>query len=167
MQVTDQLLFDTGWGELDYLVLDLPPGTGDVQLTLAQKAPLTGAIIVSTPQDIALADAERGLRMFNRVEVPVLGIVENMSTFVCPHCQKETEIFSHGGAKLKAKELGVDFLGEIPIDLDTRAGGDLGKPVVVGKPDSAVAREFLKLAEAVIARTEKKKGLLERLKILN
>ena len=155
MQVTDQLFYDTAWGEIDYLVLDLPPGTGDVQLTLAQKVPLTGAVIVSTPQDISLADAERGLRMFNRVDVPVLGIVENMSYFVCTKCSERHAIFSHGGAKEKAKELGVDFLAEIPIDLDTRAGGDLGKPVVVSHPDSAVAKEFFSLANAVAERCEK------------
>jgi len=169
MQVTDQLMFDTSWGELDYLILDLPPGTGDVQLTLAQKAPLTGAVIVSTPQDIALADAERGLRMFNRVEVPVLGIVENMSQFVCPHCGKASDIFSHGGARLKAKELGVDFLGEFPLDPDTRAAGDIGKPVVVAQPDSPMAKEFMKLAQAVIERSERLRGtdLGSRIKILN
>lgn len=166
MQVTDQLFYDTDWGDLDYLVLDLPPGTGDVQLTLAQKVPLTGAVIVSTPQDISLADAERGLRMFNRVDVPVFGIVENMSYFVCTKCSERHEIFSHGGAKEKAKELGVDFLAEIPIDLATRAGGDLGKPMIVSHPDSPVAKEFFKLATAVVERCEKtsKTSMAARLK---
>ncbi len=158
MQVTDQLFYDTAWGELDYLVLDLPPGTGDVQLTLAQKVPLTGALIVSTPQDISLADAERGLRMFNRVDVPVMGIVENMSYFACPKCHHESHIFSHGGAKQKAKELEVPFLGEIPIDLDTRLGGDLGKPVVVSNPDGPVGREFAALADRVIESCAKLAG---------
>ena len=167
MQVTEQLFYETDWGTLDYLVLDLPPGTGDVQLTLAQKVPLTGAVIVSTPQDISLADAERGLRMFNRVDVPVLGIVENMSFFTCTKCSTRHDIFSHGGAKAKAKELGVDFLAEIPIDLDTRAGGDLGKPVMVSHPDSVVAKEFAKLASAVAERCEKqdpKTSMAARLK---
>jgi len=166
MQVTDQLFYDTDWGELDYLILDLPPGTGDVQLTLAQKVPLTGAVIVSTPQDISLADAERGLRMFNRVDVPVFGIVENMSWFECTKCHERHEIFSHGGAKQKAKELEVDFLAEIPIDMATRAGGDLGKPVVVSHPDSVVSKEFFKLAHAVVERCEKtgKQSMAQRLK---
>jgi len=158
MQVTDQLMFDTDWGELDYLILDLPPGTGDVQLTLAQKAPLTGAVIVSTPQDIALADAERGLHMFNRVDVPVMGIVENMSLFVCPKCGHEAHIFSHGGAKEKAKQLGVDFLAEIPLDLATREAGDVGKPIVASNPDSPVSKEFLSLAAKVAERAERISG---------
>ena len=158
MQVTDQLMFDTAWGELDYLILDLPPGTGDVQLTLAQKAPLTGAIIVSTPQDIALADAERGLHMFNRVDVPVMGIVENMSYFACPKCGHESHIFSHGGAKEKAKELGVDFLSEIPLDMETRQAGDIGKPIVVSNPESPISKEFMSLAAKVAERCERISG---------
>jgi ATP-binding protein involved in chromosome partitioning len=158
MQVTDQLMFDTAWGELDFLILDLPPGTGDVQLTLAQKAPLTAAIIVSTPQDIALADATRGLHMFNRVDVPVMGIVENMSYFACPKCGHESHIFSHGGAKEKAKELGVDFLGEIPLDMETRQAGDIGRPIVVSNPDSPVSREFLALAARVAERCDRISG---------
>ena len=158
MQVTDQLMFDTEWGELDFLILDLPPGTGDVQLTLAQKAPLSGAIIVSTPQDIALADAERGLHMFNRVDVPVMGIVENMSYFACPKCGHESHIFSHGGAKEKAKELGVDFLAEIPLDMETRQAGDIGKPIVVSNPESPITKEFLSLAAKVAERCERISG---------
>src|SRR6185312_13734913 len=111
---------DVAWGELDVLVLDLPPGTGDAQLTIAQRVPLAGAVIVSTPQDLALLDARRGIAMFEKVKVPTLGIIENMSTFVCPNCGHESHIFGHGGARAEARKLGVDFLGEIPLDIAIR-----------------------------------------------
>src|SRR3989337_978658 len=131
MKAVEQLLTDVEWGELDYLLVDLPPGTGDVQLTLAQKVPLSGTVIVTTPQDVALLDVVRGIAMFNKLNVPVLGVIENMSFFLCPHCGERTDIFSHGGGEAAAKKLGVPFLGEVPIDLKIRAGGDAGRPILV------------------------------------
>ncbi len=159
-----QMLNDVEWGEIDYLVVDLPPGTGDAQLTMAQKVPLAGAIIVSTPQDIALLDARKALNMFRKVDVPVLGIIENMSYFACPHCGERTDIFSHGGARQTAKDYGVDFLGEIPLDLDIRLTSDSGRPVVVSDPNGSQARCYLDVADAVIAKldtetTETRKAL--------
>ena len=147
-----QMLGDVEWGELDYLVVDLPPGTGDAQLTMAQRVPLAGAVIVSTPQDIALLDARKALNMFRKVDVPVLGIIENMSYFVCPHCGGRAEIFSHGGARRTAEKYGVDFLGEIPLDLLIREETDAGRPPVVSHPDGPQAGAYLKVAEAVIAK---------------
>jgi ATP-binding protein involved in chromosome partitioning len=147
-----QMLGDVAWGELDYLVVDLPPGTGDAQLTMAQRVPLAGALIVSTPQDIALLDARKALNMFRKVDVPVLGIIENMSYFVCPHCGGRAEIFSHGGARRTAEKFGVDFLGEIPLDLLIREETDAGRPPVVSHPDGPQARPYLEVAEAVIAK---------------
>jgi ATP-binding protein involved in chromosome partitioning len=140
--------FITGvlWGELDYLMLDLPPGTGDTQLTLAQSFPLTGAIIVTTPQDVSLKIARRGLRMFEKVNVPILGIIENMSTFTCPHCGKGTDIFSNGGGERMSRELGVPFLGAIPLDADIVTGGDAGLPIVLEKPQSAAAEAYRAIA---------------------
>lgn len=126
-----QFMSDVEWGEMDYLVFDLPPGTGDIQLTLVQTIPLTGAVIVTTPQDISLADVRKGIVMFNRVNVPVFGIVENMSYFICSHCGQREEIFSYGGGKKVAEQLNVPFLGEIPIDTNIRVGGDVGKPIVI------------------------------------
>ena len=149
MSALEQLLKDVNWGELDVLVLDLPPGTGDAQLTLAQKVPLTGAVIVSTPQDIALADARKGLNMFRKVNVPVLGIVENMSYFVCPHCGERTEIFSHGGAEREAERLDVEFLGAIPLDIRIRETSDGGTPIVVAEPDSPHTAAFKAIADRV------------------
>ena len=149
MSALEQLLKDVNWGELDALVLDLPPGTGDAQLTLAQKVPLTGAVIVSTPQDIALADARKGLNMFRKVNVPVLGIVENMSYFICPHCGERTEIFSHGGAEREAERLGVEFLGAIPLDIRIRETSDGGTPIVVAEPDSPHTAAFKAIADRV------------------
>jgi ATP-binding protein involved in chromosome partitioning len=137
-----QLLGDVAWGELDVLVIDMPPGTGDAQLTIGQQIPLAGAVIVSTPQDIALLDARRGIAMFQKTNVPILGIVENMSVFVCPHCGGETEIFGHGGARDEAIRLGVPFLGEIPLDFAVRETGDAGTPIVVAQPESAVALAY-------------------------
>ena len=144
-----QMLRDVDWGELDILVVDMPPGTGDAQLTMAQQVPLTGAVIVSTPQDIALLDARKGLNMFRKVDVPVLGIVENMSVFVCPNCGHESHIFSHGGAKREAERLGMEFLGEIPLDIEIRETSDGGRPVVVSNPDAPNAKAFAAIARRV------------------
>ncbi len=141
-----QLLRDVTWGELDYLILDLPPGTGDVPLTLAQNIRAAGVVLVSTPQDVALADVIRAKLMFDKVSIPVLGLVENMSSFVCPHCRQETAIFDKGGARTAAEKMGVRFLGEVPIDLAIREGGDRGVPVVAGFPDSPQAAAFLAVA---------------------
>jgi len=149
MSALTQMLGDVAWAPLDVLVVDMPPGTGDAQLTLAQRVPLKGAIIVSTPQDLALIDARKGLAMFKTTAVPVLGIVENMSTFVCPHCGKESHIFGHGGARETAAQLGTDFLGEIPLVPSIRETSDAGTPIVVKEPASAEARAFLALAERV------------------
>jgi ATP-binding protein involved in chromosome partitioning len=146
-----QFLNDVEWGELDYLILDLPPGTGDAQLTLVQEAPITGAVIVTTPQDIALRDAVRGLEMFRKVDVNVIGIVENMSYFACPHCGEKTAIFATGGGSRTAKELGVPFLGEIPLEEAVRQAGDSGQPVVERDPESAAAKAFEKFAEQTAA----------------
>lgn len=144
-----QLLRDVNWGELDYLVLDLPPGTGDVPLTLAQNIRAAGVVLVSTPQDVALADVIRAKLMFDKVNIPVLGIVENMSTFVCPHCRQETAIFDHGGVRAAAEKLGMRFLGEIPLDLAVREGGDKGLPITAGQPDGPQARAFVAAAQQV------------------
>jgi ATP-binding protein involved in chromosome partitioning len=144
-----QLLRDVNWGELDYLVLDLPPGTGDVPLTLAQNVRAAGVVLVSTPQDVALADVIRAKLMFDKVSIPVLGLVENMSSFVCPHCRAETAIFDKGGARNAAQKMGIRFLGEIPIDLAIREGGDQGVPVVAKAPDSPQAAAFLTVARNV------------------
>jgi ATP-binding protein involved in chromosome partitioning len=145
----EQMLRDVQWGELDVLVVDMPPGTGDAQLTLAQRVALSGAVIVSTPQDIALVDARKGLNMFRKVAVPVLGIVENMSYFLCPKCGERSEIFGHGGARDEAERLGVPFLGEIPLHLDIRTTSDGGNPIVVAQPDSAHARTYRNIAGRV------------------
>jgi ATP-binding protein involved in chromosome partitioning len=144
-----QLLRDVEWGELDYLVLDLPPGTGDVPLSLAQNIKASGVVLVSTPQDVALADVIRAKLMFDKVSIPILGLVENMSSFVCPHCRQETAIFDHGGARKAADKMGIRFLGEIPIDLAIRQGGDQGVPIVAGQPDSPQAQAFLAVARNV------------------
>jgi ATP-binding protein involved in chromosome partitioning len=145
-----QMLGDVAWGELDVLVVDLPPGTGDAQLTMAQRVPLAGAVIVSTPQDIALLDARKALNMFRKVDVPVFGIVENMSYFLCPSCGHRSEIFSHGGARAIAERYGVDFLGEIPLDLTIREDTDAGRPPVVSQPDGPQAAAYLAVARKVI-----------------
>ena len=144
-----QMLRDVEWGELDMLVVDMPPGTGDAQLTMAQQVPLTGAVIVSTPQDIALLDARKGLNMFRKVDVPVLGIIENMSLFVCPNCGHEAHIFSHGGAREVAEKLGMDFLGEMPLDIEIRETSDGGRPIVVSNPESAQAKTYVAMAESI------------------
>ncbi len=151
-QLINQFLNDVDWGDLDYLVIDLPPGTGDVQLTLVQKIPISGAIIVTTPQDVALADAVKGLKMFQEVKTPILGIVENMSGFVCPCCNEKTDIFGSGGGKRTAEQHGVTLLGEVPIQPNVREGGDSGTPVVLADPDSAAAQAFGYVAERVAAK---------------
>jgi ATP-binding protein involved in chromosome partitioning len=143
------MMRDVKWGELDVLVVDMPPGTGDAQLTLAQKVPLTGAVIVSTPQDIALLDARKGLNMFRKVDVPVFGLIENMSYFTCPKCGERSEIFSHGGARKEAKRLGMDFLGEIPLVMEIRETSDGGHPIVVSRPDSEHAKVYRTIADNV------------------
>jgi ATP-binding protein involved in chromosome partitioning len=145
----EQMLRDVVWGELDVLVVDMPPGTGDAQLTMAQRVPLAGAVIVSTPQDIALLDARKGLNMFRKVEVPVLGIVENMSLFICPNCGHESHIFGHGGARREAERLGTDFLGEVPLHIAIRETSDAGTPIVVEQPDSPQAQAFKRIAAKV------------------
>jgi ATP-binding protein involved in chromosome partitioning len=150
--VVQQFLRDVEWGELDLLVVDLPPGTGDAQLTLTQSIPLSGAVVVSTPQEIALLDARKGLRMFDKVNAPVLGFVENMGAFVCPSCGAEHAIFSKGGVARAAAELGVDVLAEIPLDPAVTPGGDRGIPIVEAAPDSETARRFLELARRVAER---------------
>ncbi len=144
-----QLLRDVNWGELDYLVLDLPPGTGDIPLTLAQNVRAAGVVLVSTPQDVALADVIRAKLMFDKVSIPVLGIVENMSSFVCPHCRETTNIFDHGGGRAAAEKMGIRFLGEIPLDLAVREGGDKGVPVAAGMPDGPQAIAFMEMARQV------------------
>lgn len=141
-----QFLFEVNWGELDYLVCDLPPGTGDVQLTLAQSIPLTGAVIVTTPQDVALADVGRGIAMFEQLRVPILGVVENMSGFACPHCGEVTDVFGRGGGRQLAASRGLPFLGEIPLDTVVRQGGGDGLPLVLAQPESAQARIFEEVA---------------------
>ena len=149
MSALEQMLRDVAWGALDVLVVDMPPGTGDAQLTMAQRVPLAGAVIVSTPQDIALLDARKGLNMFRKVNVPVLGIVENMSFFHCPKCGERSDIFGHGGARADAEAYGVDFLGEVPLHMAIRSAGDGGAPIVVGAPESPEATAFMTVAAAV------------------
>lgn len=144
-----QMLGDVEWGALDVLVVDMPPGTGDAQLTMAQKVPLAGAVIVSTPQDIALLDARKAINMFRKVDVPVLGLVENMSYFCCPNCGHRAEIFAHGGARACAAQFGVDFLAEIPLDLEIRTTGDEGRPIVVSRPGHPMAEAYRQLAASV------------------
>jgi ATP-binding protein involved in chromosome partitioning len=149
MGALEQMMGQVEWGALDILIVDMPPGTGDAQLTMAQRVALTGAVIVSTPQDIALIDARRGVRMFERVHVPVLGLVENMSFFCCPNCGHRTELFGHGGARLEAARLGTAFLGEVPLLLDIRTASDAGTPIVAAAPESDAAKAFAAVAEAV------------------
>jgi ATP-binding protein involved in chromosome partitioning len=147
-----QFLKDVEWGELDYLVFDMPPGTGDAQLSLSQVVPLSGVVMVTTPQDVSLLDVRKGLAMFRKMNVPLLGVVENMAGFACPHCQHVTPIFGEGGGERLAQEFGIPVLGSIPLDVDTRVGGDTGEPIVVGRPSSAQAEAFRKIASAVVAR---------------
>ena len=153
-----QMLREVEWGELDVLVVDMPPGTGDAQLTMAQQVPLAGAIIVSTPQDLALIDARKGLNMFRKVDVPLLGIIENMSTFICPHCGGQSDIFGHGGARHEAERIGVPFLGEVPLTMDIRVKSDEGSPVVVSDPEGDHARIYLEIARKVWDRIGEEKA---------
>src|SRR5262245_58022638 len=149
MSALTQMLREVEWGALDVMVVDMPPGTGDAQLTMAQQVPLAGAVIVSTPQDLALIDARRGIAMFRRVDVPVLGIVENMSYFLCPHCGGRSDVFGHGGARHEAERLGVPFLGEVPLDMAIRETSDSGRPVVATDPDSAHAAAYRVIATKI------------------
>jgi ATP-binding protein involved in chromosome partitioning len=149
MSALQQMLREVEWGELDIMIADMPPGTGDAQLTMAQQVPLAGAVIVSTPQDIALLDARKGLNMFRKVDVPVLGIVENMSYFLCPHCGGRSEIFSHGGARQEAERLGTEFLGEVPLDLKIRETSDGGTPITISDPDNPYALVFRQMAARI------------------
>ncbi|MFL5253641.1 MAG: Mrp/NBP35 family ATP-binding protein [Rhodopila sp.] len=152
MGALEQMMSQVAWPALDVLVVDMPPGTGDAQLTMAQRVALAGAVIVSTPQDIALIDARRGVKMFEKVNVPVLGVVENMSYFCCPNCGHRSEIFGHGGARAEAARVGVDFLGEIPLLLDIRTASDAGMPIAASAPDSDAAKAYAALAERVWAK---------------
>jgi len=151
MSALTQMLREVAWAPLDILVVDMPPGTGDAQLTMAQQVPLAGAVIVSTPQDLALIDARKGLGMFRKVNVPVLGIVENMSYFLCPHCGGRSDVFGHGGARHEAEKLGVPFLGEIPLELAIRETSDAGTPIVATAPDSAHAAVYRTIASRIAA----------------
>ena len=158
MQVITQFLKDVEWGEIDFLVVDLPPGTGDIQLTLVQTVPINFAVVVSTPQDISLIDAKKALAMFDKVNVPVFGIVENMSYFICPHCNKRSDIFKHGGAKAAAEKLGVNFLGEIPIVEDICELSDKGEPIMTKDIHPEVKSVFNKISDSLILRSEQKVG---------
>ena len=151
MKAIEQLLRDVLWGELDVLVVDLPPGTGDAQLTLSQKVRLSGAVIVTTPQDVALADAIKGIAMFRKVGVPVLGVVENMSFFLCPSCGTRTDVFGHGGGRRESERLEAPFLGEVPLHVAIRDGGDAGRPIVASDPTSPLTAAFLQIADRVLA----------------
>ncbi len=164
MRALEQMLGQVDWGELDYLIVDLPPGTGDSQLTLTQKVPLSAAVIVTTPQDVALIDARKGLAMFRKVNVPVVGIIENMSGFVCPHCGETTHVFKQGGGERTAEVVGTAFLGSIPLDPSIVAGGDDGKPIVVSQTEGPHAEAFEKICEAVAA--EVSRGKRPKLKIV-
>ncbi|XP_028250526.1 iron-sulfur cluster transfer protein NUBPL isoform X3 [Parambassis ranga] len=154
MSAIEKLLRQVDWGSLDYLVVDMPPGTGDVQLSITQNIPIAGAVIVSTPQDIALLDARRGAEMFKKVNVPVLGLVQNMSVFQCPKCNHQTHIFGSDGARQLANTLGVTFLGDVPLHLNIRETSDRGQPVVVSSPDSPEAEAYRKVASAVVQRLQ-------------
>lgn len=147
MKALEQMYNGVEWGELDYLIIDLPPGTGDAQITLAQSSRLTGSIIISTPQDIALIDARKAINMFRRVEVPILGIVENMSYFICSNCNERHEIFSYGGAKKEAEKFEANFLGELPIDKNLRIRSDEGEPICISEPESNIAKLYFKIAK--------------------
>ena len=154
MSALEQMLRDVDWGEPDILIIDMPPGTGDAQLTLSQRASLAGAVIVSTPQDLALIDARKGLNMFRKVNVPVLGIIENMSYFICPSCGEESHIFGHGGAEAEAKKLGINFLGKIPLEMDIRINADAGTPIVTSQPDSAHTEAYRVIARSLLGQLD-------------
>ena len=161
-----QFLSDVNWGELDYLIIDLPPGTGDAALSLTQAIPLTGAVIVTTPQDVALADVRRGVAMFEKLNVPILGVVENMSYFICHHCDKRTDIFRTDGGKKISEKLGIPFLGAIPIDPEICTGGDLGVPIVASHPDSSQSEAFRNAAN-LLAEELRERGPESELTILS
>ncbi len=146
-----QFMRDVAWGELDYLVVDLPPGTGDVALSMAQSVPMAGAVVVTTPQEVSVSDVRKAVAMFRQLSIPVLGVIENMSHFVCGHCQERTDIFGNGGGRRMAEELGIPFLGEVPIDTRVRSGGDEGEPIVAAAPDAPAAQALLDLAGRVAA----------------
>ncbi len=154
MSALEQMLKDVAWEGLDVLIIDMPPGTGDAQLTLSQRAQLAGAVIVSTPQDLALIDARKGLNMFLKVNVPVLGLIENMSHFICPSCGERSDIFGHGGAKKEAETLGMPFLGEVPLQMAIRATSDEGTPIVASQPESEQAQRYLAIADNLLASLE-------------
>ena len=154
MSALEQMLRDVDWGEPDILIIDMPPGTGDAQLTLSQRASLAGAVIVSTPQDLALIDARKGLNMFRKVNVPVLGIIENMSYFICPSCGEESHIFGHGGAEAEARKLGINFLGKIPLEMDIRINADAGTPIVTSQPDSAHTEAYRVIARSLLGQLD-------------
>jgi ATP-binding protein involved in chromosome partitioning len=154
MGALEQMMGQVDWGPLDIMVVDMPPGTGDAQLTMAQRVALAGAVIVSTPQDIALLDARRGVKMFERTQVPVLGVVENMSFYCCPNCGHRAELFGHGGARAEAARLGVDFLGEVPLLLDIRTASDAGTPIVAAAPGSDAARAYETIARNILAKLD-------------
>ncbi len=153
-QAIKQFLEDVSWGDLDFLMVDLPPGTGDAQLTLAQEAKVAGGIIVITPQNVAMSDAAKAYDFFEKLKIPTLGVIENMSYFVCPHCGARTDIFDHGGARKFAEEKGLTFLGEIPIDVEVREGGDKGKPIVIANPTSPVAQAFEDVARSIVEKVK-------------
>jgi ATP-binding protein involved in chromosome partitioning len=146
-----QFMRDVVWGELDYLIVDLPPGTGDVSLSMSQSVPVAGAVVVTTPQGVSVADVRKAVGMFRQLNIPVLGVVENMSFFACPHCNERTEIFGHGGGHAMAEDMKIPFLGEVPIDTRVRSGGDEGRPVLVAAPDSPAAQAFREVAGKVAA----------------
>ena len=151
MSAVTQMLYQVNWAPLDFLIIDLPPGTGDVQLTLSQKTKLTGAVVVSTPQDVALLDARKAIDMFAKIDIPILGVIENMATFCCPNCNHETQIFGHGGAEAEARKIGAPFLGRVPLALDVRTTSDEGTPIVASKPDNAEALRFREMATELAA----------------
>jgi ATP-binding protein involved in chromosome partitioning len=157
-KLLQQFIEDVDWGNIDYLVVDLPPGTGDAQLSLSQLIPITGSVIVTTPQEVALIDVVKAVSMFRKVEIPVLGVVENMSYYTCPACGHHDEIFARGGGRKLAEELKTQFLGELPIDAKVRYGGDAGRPVVVGAPDSEHATLFMSIASKVAGEIIKLNG---------
>jgi ATP-binding protein involved in chromosome partitioning len=159
VQALNQMLREVEWGELDALIIDMPPGTGDVQLTMAQQVPLSGAVIVSTPQDLALIDARKGLAMFQRVNVPVLGLIENMSYFLCPSCGTRSDIFGHGGAEEEARKLGLPFLGGVPLHMEIRERSDSGKPIVATMPEGPQAQVYREIAARVWSEVQKAAGI--------
>lgn len=154
MKALEQMTRGVDWGRLDILVVDMPPGTGDAQISMSQRLQLSGALIVSTPQDVALMDARRGVMMFSKVSVPILGIIENMSYFKCPHCSEPSFIFGEGGARKTADEMGLGFLGEIPLEQNIRSGSDEGIPIVISNPDSLVSKAYGDMAQKVVSRLE-------------